>query len=326
MVKKSSRPYVISYESKGKIYYYYRRGGTRIRLPDNPDSPEFDQAYWACRSGRKQDTKTSFDALILSYKFSPAFRDLKPSTQKEYDRTLRLISEKNGKKDFRALRRKDVIAARDAFSVTWRKANSLVEMLSILARHAMDLEWVDRNPASGVGKLKGRSYEAWPEWALAAFEKKATGSTLTAYYLGIGTGQRLSDLTKMEWNHYDGEGISVVQNKTDVRLWVACPDSLKAYLDTLPKTGKFILAKNLTQPLSKSQVQKAVMTVREAIGAKDFVIHGWRYTAALQLAEAGATDSEIQAVTGHQTLTMVQKYRAQASQKRLSRTAQARRK
>src|SRR6056297_161421 len=37
-------------------------------------------------------------------------------------------------------------------------------------------------------------------------------------------------------------------------------------------------------------------------------------------------DSEVQAVTGHQTLAMVRKSRAQASQKRLSRTAQARRK
>jgi len=35
---------------------------------------------------------------------------------------------------------------------------------------------------------------------------------------------------------------------------------------------------------------------------------------------------EVQAVTGHQTPAMVRKSRAQASQKRLSRTAQARRK
>ena len=327
MVKKTERPYLLRIvKSDGRVYWYFRKNGKRTPLPGNPDSPEFDQAYWACRSGRAQSPSHTFDELITSYRASPAFQNLRFSTRKDYERTLLLISEKNGKKDFRNLRRKDVIAARDKFSEQWRKANAFVEMLSILSRHAMNLEWIDRNPASGVEKLKGGSYEAWPDWALTAFEKEAEGHALTAFQLAIGTGQRLSDLCLMEWDHYDGEGIQVVQSKTGARLWVACPAKLKAYLDSQPKTGRFILARNLTQPLSKSQVQKAVSVVREKIGAKRFVIHGWRYTAARQLAEAGATDSEIQAVTGHKTLEMVQKYRAQACQKRLSRTAQARRK
>ncbi len=76
-------------------------------------------------------------------------------------------------------------------------------------------------------------------------------------------------------------------------------------------------------------MQKAVEDVREAIGAKGgenrLVIHGWRYTAARLLAEAGCSDSEIQSVTGHKTLAMVQKYRAQANQKDASKRAQLRR-
>ncbi|RBW56884.1 hypothetical protein DS909_09240 [Phaeobacter gallaeciensis] len=105
----------------------------------------------------------------------------------------------------------------------------------------------------------------------------------------------------------------------------ACPAKLKDYLATLPRTGKHILAKNLTQPFSKRRVQKLVMDVRKQIGATEFVIHGWRYNAAVELAEAGCSDTEIQAVTGHKTLAMVQKYRAQANQKRLSKSAQAKR-
>ena len=119
--------------------------------------------------------------------------------------------------------------------------------------------------------------------------------------------------------------MAVVQNKTGARLWIACPVRLRTYLATLPRAGRFILARNLTQPLSKSQIQKAVGAVRAQIGANAFVIHGWRYTAAVQLAEAGCSDSEIQAVTGHATLEMVQKYRSAANQKRLSRTAQGKR-
>lgn len=54
-------------------------------------------------------------------------------------------------------------------------------------------------------------------------------------------------------------------------------------------------------------------------------MHGWRFTAAVELPEAGASDSDIQSVTGHKTLKMVQKYRGQANQSRLSKQGQQRR-
>ena len=326
MVRQTIRPYVTTRQKGGRIYYYFRRAGTYARLPDNPDSPEFDAAYWKYRSGKtKAPSRTTFDALITSYLATPAFLRLATSTRKEYRRTLDLIREKNGAKDFTALRRRDVIAARDTYAATWRKANAMVDMLSILAGHAIDLEWISANPAKGVEKFKSESYEPWPQWALDAYERTAKGTALTAYHLGVATGQRLADLCKMEWAHFDGEGMAVVQNKTGARLWIACPVRLRTYLATLPRAGRFILARNLTQPLSKSQIQKAVGAVRAQIGANAFVIHGWRYTAAVQLAEAGCSDSEIQAVTGHATLEMVQKYRSAANQKRLSRTAQGKR-
>ncbi|TRD22970.1 tyrosine-type recombinase/integrase [Palleronia caenipelagi] len=49
-----------------------------------------------------------------------------------------------------------------------------------------------------------------------------------------------------------------------------------------------------------------------------------RHIAAKELAEAGCSDCEIQAVTGHKSLAMVQKYRSQADQKAASERAQAR--
>jgi len=212
MVIKTTRPHIAIRKKGGKTYYYFRRAGKYARLPDNPDSPEFDAAYWAFRSGKNPTpSRTTFAILIESYMKSPKFQTLAQSTRAEYRRTLDLIRSKNGPKDFTALRRRDVIAARDAYAATWRKANAMVDMLSILSRHAIDLEWIKANPASGVEKLKGGSYEAWPQWALDAFERNATGHALTAYHLGVGTGQRLSDLCKMEWAHFDGEGMAVVQ-------------------------------------------------------------------------------------------------------------------
>jgi integrase len=324
------RKYVIKRVSRGHTYYYYRRGGKQARLPDNPDSEEFDREYCRLRSGASLgSSKRSFEVLIQSYKNSPAYRSLAPSTQKEYNRTLEFLREKQGSKDFTLLRRRHVIEAQTKYADTWRKANAIVETISILAKHAIDLEWITVNPASGVKKLKGGSYEAWPEKLLDLFERyvRKTNDTfaLTAMKLAVGSGQRIGDVCAMEWAHYDGEYISVVQEKTGARLWVACPDFLKDYLDNLPRSGKHILAISLHKPMSKRAIQTRVLNARKQIGAEAYQIHGWRYNAAMFLAESGATDSEIQAVTGHKTLGMVNKYRSQARQKTLSKAAQSRR-
>lgn len=123
--------------------------------------------------------------------------------------------------------------------------------------------------------------------------------------------------------------MAVVQEKTDVKLWIYCPSRLQAYLSGLKKEGRHILAKNLSQPLGRRAIQKEIEAVRATIGVmvrkRRLVPHGWRYTAARQLAEAGCSDAEIQSVTGHKTLSMVQKYRAQANQKKTSKAAQNRR-
>lgn len=330
MVKRSVKPYLQSKTVKGRTYWYFRRGTDYVRLPGEPDTAEFDAAYWAIRSGKTaRAVKTTYDALITSYYQSPRFTRLAPGTRAEYRRTLEQIREKNGPKDFTALRRRDVIAARDKYAETWRKANAMVECLSILAKHAIDLEWIAANPASGVEKLTGGEYEPWPQDKLDAFERtcRAQGLTaeLTAYMLCVGTGQRIGDVCGMEWGDFDGEYMRVVQDKTGARVWIACPRFLRDYLAALPKAGRHILAKNLTQPLAKRRVQERVMAVRKMIDAERFVIHGWRYSAAVALAEAGCSDSEIQAVTGHKTLEMVRKYRGQANQKKLSKAAQSRR-
>lgn len=331
MVKSPAKPNVTSVTQRGKTYYYFRRRGKYIRLPDDPDSREFDEAYWRIRSGKARPAvKTTWQNLIESYLRSPAYLSKKPRTRQEYRRTIELIREKNGPKDFTRTKRRHVIQARDKYAETWRKANAMVETISILARHAIELEWIEANPASGVDKLTGGEYQPWPQDKLDAFERYCIAHDLTweltAFKLGTGTGQRIGDLLKMKWEHFDGEHIQVTQEKTDARIWVACPPALKAYLSSLPRDGDYIIAKNLREPVSKRAIQTRVMYVRGKIKAVGYVIHGWRYTAAVELAEAGCSDSEIQAVTGHKTLSMVQKYRARANQKRLSSRAQARRK
>lgn len=325
-MKRPDLPYLEFKTVKGREYVYFRKGEARIRIKAPVDSEEFAREYWRARNGgTKAPVKTTWAKLIDSYYLSPAFRDLSPGTKRDYRAHCEAIREKNGPKDMRTFRRSQAIAARDALQDTWSKANYRVAVLSNLCRHAVDLEWIERNPVTDIPKLKGGEYKPWPEAKLKAFTKTAEGIARTAFELAYGTGQRIGDCCKMTWADYDGESIQVVQEKTEVQIWVACPARLRAYLDALPKTGKHILAKNLTQHVGKRQVQGVIEEVREMIGAQEFVPHGWRYNAAQELAEAGNSEADIQAVTGHKSTEMVRKYRKHADQRIRSKRAQARR-
>ena len=86
-----------------------------------------------------------------------------------------------------------------------------------------------------------------------------------------------------------------------------------------------MLAKNLTEPLGYDAVEKAFRTWRDGLGEKaaPYSLHGLRKLAIVRLAEAGASDAEIQAVT-NQSAEMVAFYRAKANRRALSRAAQER--
>ena len=81
-----------------------------------------------------------------------------------------------------------------------------------------------------------------------------------------------------------------------------------------------------TAPVGYDAIEKAFRQWRATLGekARPYTLHGLRKLAIVELAEAGCSDAEIQAVTG-QSPAMVAFYRKQANRKRLSRKAQERR-
>lgn len=341
-MRKQRKPHV--YERKGKLYYRLRwttNGKRRERwlpLPGAEHSEEFDRAYWSYRSGTaevlQEAPTTNWEALIRLYRASARYRKLADGTRRKYIPVLETLREKNGRRDIRQVSRADVRAVHEKLSETPRKADLYVQVMRMLFTFAeRELEWIDRNPAAGI-ELYGpqREFEPWPQVALDAYDSaaRALGSEigLTVRMLAAGTGQRAGDLCAMAWDHYDGAAIAVRQEKTDERLWVACPPTLRAYLDALPRRGRYMLAKNLTEPLGYDAVYREIGKVRAKAGkvCEGLVPHGWRYNAAVELAETGASDAEIQAVTGHKTAAMAAKYRRRASQRKLSERAQNRRK
>ncbi len=305
---------------KGHTYQYFRKDGKYVRLPDDPDSEDYDKAYWRLmRGGDLAERKTSWNNLILLYKKSPYWNELQAATQKSYDRYLEYMRERAGKQDTQKFQRKHAIIIQQANSDRPRTANYILQVLSVLLEFAIDLGWRRDNPAKGIRKLKGgEGHTPWPEWAITAFRTHATPEARLLFELALGTGQRAGDLIKMKWSDFDGQGIYVSQSKTEAKIWVPCTDELLAILQATERQGIFIMTSQTGQPLTYSGASQRMTRISKKAGTRAYSLHGLRYSAASKLAELGATDAQIAAITGHKARSMVAKYSSGANQKRLA--------
>lgn len=297
------------------------------------DPQELDRLYWLCESGgheRQHEPKQhTWRQCIEAWRADPKGQGaLADSTKRSYRRAMDRIMLKNGEKEMSKTTPKGLYAAHNAMSATPREANRMLQTVSILWGYAKsNLFWpLGDNPARGITHFKPqREFEPWPAWMVAKLNE-APETVRTAAALIRGTGQRPSAAIAMRRDQFDGEYMTVTDEKGDQTFETYAPAFLRAYVDALPVRGKHILAKNLTQPLSYDAVEKAFRSWRHDLGdkARPYVLHGLRKLAIIELAEAGATDAEIQAVTG-QSAEMVAFYRKKASRKALSRAAQKRR-
>ena len=316
----------------------WTEGGKRreraVKLDWQGSAERLDAIYWECATGRhdKQTApaKHTWRALIETWRQDPRIQGkLSEGTKKTYRRDMDNILAKNADKDVRRTTKAAVRAAHATLAETPRKADRFLQTVSLLWNYgANKLDWpLGDNPTKGVDHYgKQREYEPWPQWMVDKLET-APEDVRTAATLILNTGQRPNAAITMKFSDFVGNWMSVLDEKNDERLEVYCPAELRDFIALAPRKGAYVLAKNLTQPRGYWAVSKAFRAWRDSLGpnAAKFVLHGLRKLAIIRLAEAGCSDAEIQAVT-NQSAEMVAYYRARASRKALSRSAQQRRK
>lgn len=313
-------------------------GGKRkervIRLVWGGDEQVLDHLYWLAERGahpaQAVPSKMTWGDLITAWRANPAVqRKLASATKASYARTMERILEKNATKDVKAMTRRQVRAIHEKYASEPRRADHYVQVIRLLWNFAKNkLDWkIGENPAANIDLYgKSRSFEPWPQWMCNAVDD-APPVVRSAFHLIVGTGQRPGAAIAMTWGAFSGDVMTVIDEKADTSFPTFCPPALRAFLATVPKAGEHIIAKTLREPLGYDAVEKRFRSWRTGLGpnAAPYSLHGLRKLAIVQLAEAGCSDAEIQAVTG-QSLQMVEYYRKNASRYRLSKAAQERRK
>ena len=329
--KSNALPKYVTWKKKTKLQpkgtlYFEKRGWPAVKFEtQDATAPEFWLEYAAFmsdgyRPAEKKVMQQNFSGLVDSYVRSQRYRKLAPSTAQDYDKALSYFKTSFGSLKPKEMKRSHIIQMRDSNTHRFRFANYTIQVIRILFEHAMDLDWVEYNPAKGVDLLvsDGPDRQPWPQHLIEAFRDAADHRTLLMFELALSSGQRIQDVLDFRWSDLSSDGgISLVQNKTGKTLWVPLSSQALTLLGHTKKKGMTIITTSARygyRAMTYRSAQQQIQLVREKIGAMDYDIHSLRYSAACELAMAGCTDEEIGAITG-QTVQTVKHYTKSVRQK-----------
>lgn len=325
-------PYLQIFKDRaGKRRVYFRKPGLpRVALPDPRDTAAFMRAYRdaleADRSPARVHVPETVAALLTAFKASPEWQALKPASRYAYQRQFKWMESQPDvlNVNVRTIRRKHVVNLRDRLSARPATANMFLAVLSRVLAHGVERGMLDFNPALHIKPYPGGEYRSWTDAELAQFEARWPRGTTERliYELALYTGQRRGDIAKMTWGDVKDGAINVVQGKTGARLAIPCHPSLSAELAAAQRDHAIIVASPSGRSFTPGYLGAAFAKAIDGAGLPSAcVLHGLRKAAARRLAEAGCSEREIMAITGHKSVEMVSRYTRQADQKKMASAA-----
>jgi integrase len=328
-------PHVNSFRNRhGTMVFYFRKRGCKIvRLRGAPGSAEFMRAYEVAIGnvepiviGADRAKAGTVAAAIGMMLASVAFADLADATQRMRRSILERFREEHGDKRIASIERKHMQALVDAKAATPSAARNFLAVVRSLMQFAIEAGIRADDPTLGVKRVKIKSdgFITWEEHHIAAFEARHPLGTMArlAFALALGTGQRRGDLVKMGRQHVRGDTITVRQQKTSKPLMIPIGDELRAAIDAMPADRLTFITATRGEPYLPTSFSNWFRDrCREAGLPIGFSVHGLRKAVCRRLAEAGCTEKEIAAITGHKSLRMMQLYTAAADQEHLARAA-----
>ena len=337
MMTRIKLKYVNEYRDRhGKVRRYFRRPGCRaIPLPGLPGSIEFMSAYEAALAivsppppSPKHVVAGSLAAVAAGYFRSADFANLSPSSQRSYRVALKPILAAHG---HRLVRDLTSVAARHVIEEIGATrpgmANLTRSVLSKIIAYAVEAGTRADNPFAGLKPYRLGTYHTWTEAEIARFERRWPLGTRErlAFALLLYTGQRGGDVVKMLRSDIVDGRIRVAQDKvrkgTINELMIPIHPALARALQAGPVVGlTHIITNKRGKPMQR--LGKLIATATKAAGLPPkCVAHGLRKAALRRLAEAGSTTKQIAAVSGHRSLSEIERYTARADQAGLARAA-----
>jgi integrase len=321
-------PFVTNYRDRHrKMRWRFRRRG----YPETQTTADYGSAEWmawylAAMAGERVPVGVSrsapgtINALATAYYQSADWKTLRPATQTGYRGEIERLRSEYGERSAVDIQAKHIRNMLDKMADRPNAANNRLRVLRVLLKFAKNREWRTDNPALEVGKLRipnKDGYHTWTETEIAGFEAKWPVGTRErlAFDLLLYTGQRSGDVRLMARGQLQDGFVSVRQSKTNEPLEIRIHEALEASLNAAPAPHLLLITTYAGEAYTAKGFGNWFSGAARAAGLVNCSAHGLRKSAAVRMAEAGCTASQIMAVTGHRSLKEVDRYTRKADQR-----------
>jgi integrase len=320
-----------------KRYRFRRKGQSTYYFKHLPGTEEFRAELRACEAGiaappievgAGRAKPGTFDELLEHYYRSPDFLDPAPRTRNNYRRVLELWRARMRKgvrygeitvADLKArhieLMLAELLPHRTA-------ANMLRKRLSALMRFGIRAGLANTNPVAVTRpfKIDGTGYHTWTEAEITAFQDRHSLATTArlAFDLMLWTGQRGGDARVLGPANIVGTRLELTQEKTKAFVSLPVLPALAESLLAATIDGPTFIRNEYGRPFTEAGFGKKMRQWCDEAGLPECAAHGLRKAASRRFAEAGCTNQEIKAWTGHTTDAEIARYTAAADKRHLS--------
>jgi integrase len=184
------------------------------------------------------------------------------------------------------------------------------------------------DPTAGIKLPKARAGEihSWTEAEIKQYETRHAVGTRArlALALLLYTAQRRSDVVVMGRQHVRDGALIVRQRKTGRALEIPIHPALAAILAETPSEHLTFLTTSNGKSFSAAGFGNLFRKWCDEAGLPTHCsAHGLRKASCRRLAEAGCTEHQIAAISGHLSLSEIQRYTRAANQSKMARAAMA---
>lgn len=316
----------------GKPRYRFRRKGyAQYLFKAAPGTESFRQEYRACLEGTAAEAIVpgaqrvrpgSFHDLIARYYRSPDFLDPGERTREVYRGVIERWRTKYGDGLVRDLRTSHVEKMMAEMLPHRTAANMFRKRLSALMSFAIRQGLVSTNPvlATRPYKVESDGFHTWTEEEIALFEQRHPlgMKARLAFDLMLWTGQRGGDARVMGPQHLRNKRLHVTQEKTGATVSLPVLSPLAESIMATRSGAMVFLLSEHGKPFSRKGFGNKFRQWCDEAGLPHCSAHGLRKAAARRFAEAGCSNQQIKAWTGHTTDSEVSRYTAAADQTLLS--------
>jgi integrase len=315
----------------GRERFYFRKGkGGRVPLRGPLGSSEFWEDYNDAVNGVTKVKPTFIRAqpesmrwLVEQYYQSSSYKEISDGYRKTRRGILDKFCEEHGHKRYTQLRPRHIRKFRDAMMDRPGSANNLLKALRQVFKYAVNYDYMDTNPVAEVERLKTKNKDGFHAWTLEEIEQFESTHPIgtkarLAFAFLLYTGQRRSDIVKMGRQHVKDSWLTVIQQKTGKRIEIPVLDNLQSIVDASETGDLTFLVTEYGKPFTSNGFGNWFRKKCNEAGLPQCSAHGVRKAAAAHLANIGCTVHEIMSITGHYTVTEVQRYTKAAQQKQLA--------